>query len=110
LRKLQLLAALLAMVGVLLIGASGPAVADDPWDIADDDSWGWFEPDHDGGWDIPSWIGGDDGSDVEWGYEPGYGLYPEELSWENDGYAYELGFVPCGSDDLCVDDFDRDRL
>ena len=108
-RKLQLLAALLAMVGVLLIGASGPAVADDPWDIADDDSWGWFEPEHDG-WDIPSWIGGSDGSDVEWGYEPGYGLYPEELTWKNDGYAYELGFVPCGSDDLCVDDFDRDRL
>lgn len=108
-RKLRLLAALLAMVAVLSIGASGPAMAQSWW-ADDSDSWGgWYDPYDDYG-PYGYWWGDDDVTDVDWEYEPGYGWYPEEVAWEDDGYAYEVEYVPCDGDDLCVDDLDRDSL
>ena len=107
-RKLRLLAALLAMLVVMVVAASGPAMAQDHWWWGDDDesdSRG-DEPDS---WDAPWWIGSDDGTGADWEYASDYGWYPEELSWEGDGYLYEVEYVPCG-DDLCIDDIDRAAL
>jgi hypothetical protein len=117
LRKIKLLAALLAMACVLLIGASGPAMAQYPWDYPYDDypmaQYPWDYPYDDHPYDdygpYDYWRGSDDVTGVDWEYDSGYSWYPEEVAWVHDGYVYEVEYAPC-DDDLCPEDFDRDSL
>ena len=76
---------ILSLMAIMLVAFSAPVLADEHW-------WGL-----------------DDVTDVDWGYWPGYGYYPEEIEWVDDGYEYEVELAPCG-DDLCIADWDRDLV
>ncbi|MDQ3966067.1 MAG: hypothetical protein M3246_06410 [Actinomycetota bacterium] len=90
-KRIVLMLAMVATMALMLAAFSGPVMADEHWN-----------------WE-PWWLDGGDVTDVDWEYWPGYGYYPEDVEWVDDGYAYELEFAPCGND-LCITDWDRDAV